>query len=529
MRQFPLAVAPCAVGVLALFLLLGCTHSHVEDVEESDAWAVTAWGEKFEVFAEADPLIVGTTVKSHTHVTILGDFSPMREGTVSIILRGEGRDSVFTEQEPIRDGIYSIPVTPDTEGEFELFYRVEAPSGIEEIAGGRVLVTGSEGEGGGVIQLAESASRAESAVGDDAPISFLKEQQWRTSFSTEWVGESALSKAIRGPGRIRPAAGGEVLLTAPVDGIAGRENWPYAGLDIGRGRHVFEIAPRIGVSKSLAELAASTVAFESELGVALQRQSRLEGLLETGAASQAEVDRAQSRAAVLQAQTDAARRDLATARANRQGEGAASERVTIAAPFAGRIAEVMVTPGQTVEAGMPMARLVKVAPVWLEVSLTPREAGRLPEQPAGIVLSGPDSEGPGSGATRFARDRTRLVSIAPGVNPRTGTILALFELDTSVDELRLGVVGEVEILLDEEMRGVVVPTTALVDDSGLTVVYVQLDGEGFARVEVDVLSRHSGRALVESLPLGSRVVTVGGSAIRRATLVATDPGEGHLH
>lgn len=528
MRRFRLTCIPLTVGLL-LLPLLGCSHSHDEDeAEHSDTWAVTAWGEAFEIFAETDPLIVGTTVKSHTHVTILEDFSPMREGTVSIILRADGRDAVFTEHEPIRDGIYSIPMTPDREGEFELLYRVEAPSGIEEIPGGRVAVTDPEGEGGGVVELPESAAVAASVV-DDAPISFLKEQQWRTAFATEWVSESALRETIHAPGKIRPVAGGEVLLTAPVDGIVGRDSWPYAGLDVGRGRSVFEIAPRIGISKSLAELAAATAALESELEVARQRRLRLDGLLETGAASQAEVDRARSREAILEAQTEAARLDLETARANRQGEGAASERVTIAAPFAGRIAEVLVTPGQTVEAGMPMARLVKPAPVWLEVSVTPREARRLPEQPAGVVVSGPDSEGSESGEIGFFEDRARLISVSPAVNPRTGTIQALFELDSSVDELRLGVVGEAQILLEEEIRGVVVPTTALVDDSGVTIAYVQLDGEGFGRVEVDVLSRHSGRALVEGLPLGGRVVVEGGAAIRRATLVSTDAGDGHIH
>jgi RND family efflux transporter MFP subunit len=527
MKRFRLTCTPLVVGLLVL-PLLGCSHSHDEEAEHSDAWAVTTWGELFEIFAEADPLIVGTTVKSHTHVTILEDFSPMREGTVSIILRGGGRDSVFTELEPIRDGIYSIAVTPDREGEFELLYRVEAPGGVEEIAGGRVAVTGPEGEGGGVVELAESAALAASAV-DDAPISFLKEQQWRTAFATEWVGESALRETIRAPGKIRPVAGGEVLLTAPVDGIVGRDNWPYAGREVSRGMSVFEITPRIGASKSLAELAAATAALKSELEVAQQRRLRLDGLLETGAASQAEVDRARSREAVLEAQTEAARRDLETARANRQGEGAASERVTLAAPFDGRIAEVLVTRGQTVEAGMAMARLVKSAPVWLEVSLTPREAGRLPERPAGVVVSGPDSEGSDSGEIRFSSDRARLVSVAPAVNPRTGTIQALFELDSSVDELRLGVVVDAQILLDEEMRGVVVPATALVDDSGITIVYVQLDGEGFGRTEVDIVARHSGRALIEGLPPNARVVTDGGSAIRRATLVATDAGEGHIH
>jgi cobalt-zinc-cadmium efflux system membrane fusion protein len=519
----------CLAGVVLVVVLFGCLNLPEAAVEESEAWAVTAWGEEFEIFAETGGLVVGRTVKSHTHVTILEDFSPMREGKVSIVLAAGGREEVFTGEAPIRDGIYSIAVTPVSEGEFELSYRIVSPQGTEEIPGGRVQVTGLEGDGGGVVELTNSARRARLVAGAEAPISFLKEQQWRTEFSTAWVAESSLSEAVRAPGKIRPVAGGEILLTAPVDGIVGREDWPFAGLDVDRERHVFEISPRIGVSKSLAELAASTAALEAELEVARQRHSRLGGLLELGAVSQAEVDLAHSHEVVLVARADASRRDLETARANRQGDGAASEQVSIRAPFTGRVAEVLVTPGQTVEAGMPMARLVKAEPVWLEVSLTPRDAGRLSSQPVGLVVSGPGTGGADSGEMRFEGNRMRLVSIAPTINPRTGTVKALFQLDASVDELRLGSVADVEILLDGERLGVVVPVTALVDDSGVSIVYAQLDGESFARFEVDVLARRSGKALIEGLPLGSRLVAVGGSAVRRSTLVATEAGEGHIH
>ena len=73
------------------------------------------------------------------------------------------------------------------------------------------------------------------------------------------------------------------------------------------------------------------------------------------------------------------------------------------------------------------------------------------------------------------------------------------------------------------------PDSALVDDGGVTVVYLQREGESFVRAEVTVVARQSGMALLEGLSDGSRVVERGGNAIRRATLVNQDVGERHAH
>ena len=86
-----------------------------------------------------------------------------------------------------------------------------------------------------------------------------------------------------------------------------------------------------------------------------------------------------------------------------------------------------------------------------------------------------------------------------------------------------------EILLGGERTGIVVPESALVDDGGVMVVYLQIDGESFARAEVEVVSRQSGMALVEGLEPGARLVVRGGNAIRRATLVSQGGGADHIH
>ena len=123
----------------------------------------------------------------------------------------------------------------------------------------------------------------------------------------------------------------------------------------------------------------------------------------------------------------------------------------------------------------------------------------------------------------------RTVSVSPAVDPQTGTVTALFEVAAEAGTLPIGTPVEAEILLAGERAGIVVPETTLVDDGGVPVVYLQSGGESFVRAEVKVLARQSGMALVEGLELGSRIVERGGNAIRRATLVSQDVGEGHVH
>jgi RND family efflux transporter MFP subunit len=502
-----------ALGSAALGLVLGCQPSEVVDdhEHEDDAWVVTAWGEQYEIFAEADGLVAGVPVKSHTHVTVLSDFSPMREGGVSIVLRDGGPELVFTEEAPIRDGIYSIEIAVGRAGTFDLAYRVESPAGVEEIAGGRIEVAAAGGEPGGLLE--------EEIMAVGAPISFLKEQQWKTTFATEWVEVSALGETLRVPGRVRPVAGGEVLITAPVDGILTGSRWPHIGLAVDGGERLFRLTPRTGAARSLAELSAEVAAQEAELVAAELRTTRMTELVETGAASQAELERARSASEALSARVTATRQDLTTAQAARSGELSDETALAVRAPFAGRIGEVMLTPGEAVTAGQAVVRLVKSEPVWVELALAADEVQWLPEQPAGLTIDG----------RSFGADQVRLVSVAPGVNAESGTVLALLEVATSVDELRLGLTTNVEVLRDSEITGVVVPASAVVDDGGVSVVYLQIDGESFARTEVNIVARQGDRVMVEGLALGARLATVGGDAIRRATLVATDAGEGHIH
>ena len=504
-------------------------HAHEADAghnhgDEDESWAVTVWGDRFEIFAEAAPLTVGQISRSHTHVTDLTDFSPVQTGRVVAVLKAPGgREAAFTQEEARRGGIFDVEITPAEAGAYDLAFRVETAAGSEEIPAGRVRVAPADAEPGGLLD-------APMPAGDgDETVPFPKEQQWRTAFATSWVNAGELADSVRGFGEVRPVAGGEIVLTAPVDAVVmpsgpGAPPWPYPGLAVARGRGVFRLASQIHDDHSLSELEADVRVRESELALVEANRKRFQQLYEAGVVSSQQTEEATAEVTEHQALLQAARDDLASARAARGGAGDA-ETVTLEAPWSGRVAAVEITPGQAVEAGAALARLVKTDPLWVEVALRPADAARFSDDPAGLHLSLAGLDRP----IAFDGGDVKLVSRFPEIDRETGTVKVLLEVPGERDALRLGSAVEAEILLPAAREGIVVPSSAVVDDGGVSVVYVQIDGESFVRREVGVLAEQGDRMLVSGLEVGQRLVTRGGAAIRRAVLMSGAEAHGHQH
>jgi RND family efflux transporter MFP subunit len=506
-----LSLATCTV-------LGGCSPDAPTSAGQSAAggsWSVTAWADLHEVFPEVDALIAGEPAQAHTHVTLLDGFTPMSEGEVEIVLESGSARQSFRATEASRPGIFNVEVRPDAAGEYDLSFLIRSSAGTEEIRGGRVRV-GTRETPGGLTRA--PAPRGASAGGE--PLPFLKEEQWRSDFATAWVREGSLPQAVEGVVRVRPPAGGDATITAPVDAVLLPDPWPYPGRRVGRGAELFRLVPRVAAGQSLATLEAERNALETELATAEGRLARLRDLYEIEATSRRELEEAEQRVSRVGGRFAAAERDLEAARSAREGGNTGA--TTVSAPFAGEISALHASPGEIVAAGAPLARLVRTDSVWLEVSLPPAAARQLGEGVGGVVIDFPE------GSSARIEEGVRLISIAPEVNARTGTVAALLEVPPS-PELILGTTASAQVLLSSNAEGVVVPATSLIDDGGVTVVYLQLSGERFARQPVRVASRQGGRAIVEGLIAGQRLVTRGGEAIRRSSLMSSGEAHGHVH
>jgi RND family efflux transporter MFP subunit len=514
---------PFALSLLALAVVsASCRRADAPhaDGDEPEPWAVTTWGRLYEIFPETAPLVAGVVSTAHTHVTVLSDFSPLREGKVEIILRGSGEQRFSGTFK--RDGIFDVPIQPKAAGEFELAFRIESAHGSEEIPGGRVRVGGEKDPGGLVAGPPPPHGAADGGAAADA-VSFLKEQQWKTPFATAWTAESDVRRTLAGPARVRAVAGGERVLTAPVAAVLSPQPWPHRGQALPGGAAVFRFLPSVDSSRSLAQLDSEKDALEAEARAARAREERLARLIAEGAASRAEVDRARADREAVDARLAAARRDLESAGAARSGRPTGALQ-SLDAPFEGVVAEVSVSPGQAVEAGTSLGRFVKTRPVWIEVALRPEDAA-LARTLESVFLRRPGAAEP----IAIPASGARVVSRAPEVDPQTGTLAVVVEVSQGVDELPIGSSVQAELLVPGTGRAVVVPESALVDDGGVTVAYVQLEGESFARRVVRVVGRQGDDAAVAGLGVGERVVTRGAAEIRRASLLSTGAPEGHVH
>ena len=533
---------------LALLLLLACTaappdesHDHGGDNGHShgdgETWSVTVLGERFEVFPEIDVLEVGHTAMAHTHVTRLADFAPLVEGTVEIVLVDGGGRQVFGADGSADPGHFAIEITPRRTGEAQLLFRIDDGAGIEEIPGGWVRV-GEAHHPEGLVRAPELPAGSDGGE----PVAFLKEQQWQGRFATAWVEEGHLARSVSGVATFRPPAGGESTVTSQVDGVvqpaAGPDasgdtgtagasagaTWPFVGRRVERDSPLFRVVPLVASERSLATLEAEVETLAVELESARARSARLRELLTLEAVSEREVGEAGVRARLLETRHRAAERDLESARSSREG-GADGAGISLKAPFSGRIAAVSTTPGATVAAGDSLARLVRTDVVWIEVALPPQDARRLMDAGLqGVVLDDPES-----GPVRIDEGLS-LVSVSPELSPRTGTVTVLLEAPGLAGTgFALGSTVDAQVLMAGEDSGIVVPASAVIDDGGVPVVFLQLSGEDFQRQTVTVLSRQGGQVLVGGLAPGQRLVTRGGDAIRRSSLMASGEAHGHVH
>ena len=509
-----------------LTALVGCTLPDRETTAAGaptvarERWSVTAWDARFEVFPEVDALVAGESATAHVHVTRLEDSTPLVTGAVEVVLAGPEDEQVFHAEGPIRPGIFEVEITPSRIGDFDLSFRIRDATTTAQIRGGRVRVGNREQPGGILI-----APAPKGGTDGGEPLSLLKEQQWRSDFGTAWVRTGSLAGSVTGLAKARPPAGKAITVTAPVDGIVQPPSgnpWPFVGLTVRRGQPLFRVSPLIANERSLPAQEVELTGLETRLEAARGRLGRLEELLVLEAASRREVEEARVRVATLSAHHAAADRDLQAARAAREG-GVSGNDLQLRAPFVAEVASVSISPGTTVQAGDEVARLVGTDGMWLEIAVPPVGARRLAaEGVRGVVLTDPEDR-----PIRL-EEGLRLVSIAPEVSPTTGTVTVLLETPPAT-KLALGTVLEAQILLAEVRPGIVVPSSALVDDGGVPVVYLQLAGERFVRQTVRVLERQGDRLLVDHLTPGQRLVTRGGHAIRRASLMANNTAHGHVH
>ena len=155
--------------------------------------------------------------------------------------------------------------------------------------------------------------------------------------------------------------------------------------------------------------------------------------------------------------------------------------------------------------------------------------GALPEAALARVddLAGAELEVPGFGAP-VALDR--LVAVGRVLDRDARTVPIIYELRDPDRRLAIGQAVSLRVFASTATEAITVPNSAIVDDAGQPVVFVQVSGESFERRAVELGNRESGLVQITGdIAPGERIVVRGAPYIRLAALSPQVPAHGHTH
>ena len=470
----------------------GSGHAHAG---EELTIAITQWTDSMELFMEHPACVAGEPCRFIIHLTILDGFQPVRDGQISMWFRGaRGELFQFEESTLLREGIFAPTISINDPGTYRLELSYQGPSATSTFEIGNLEV---------YPNTEDLHIHAEPE--DDSEITFLKEQQWKVPFATREATVREVKQSTWAIGEVMPAPSAYAEIVSPVDGVIGYGESPaLPGSNVNRGDELLRIYSTLEGNSWTASQVALAQAERN-----LQRARRL---YETEAISLREFEEAQNNYLVRKAGHD-----------QLQGvdrEGA----LRLVAPISGKVMEWQARPGQRLNAGDKLMSITDPSVVWLRVNVYENDFPNLGEPVGAHFASGSSRK-----SWTLEAEDMRLLSSGTSLDPVTRTIPVLLEIDNREGRLFINESVPVELISAFGSEALAVPRSAIYEDEGLEVVYVQPSGESFQKRVVKTGPANAGWvSILEGIEVGDRIVTQGGYHVKLASTSA-EIGHGHAH
>ena len=177
---------------------------------------------------------------------------------------------------------------------------------------------------------------------------------------------------------------------------------------------------------------------QTQLDLAEITFRRIQSLFEKEAATQAELDDANSKVKQTQAEYDSLKSTIS--------------HKTLIAPFTGRLGIRLIQVGQFLTPGTPVVSLQALDPIYIEFGIPQNELGKIKVgQSIEVNVDAFTSE-------IFTGN---ITAIEPQIDIATRNIRIQATLKNSEEKLRPGMFGSIRILLNQFIEGIVVPQTAI--------------------------------------------------------------------
>lgn len=478
-------------------------HPHAADgshLPAGPAASATIWTNKTELFVEFPVLTVGVTSQFAAHFTVLDKHQPVTDGTVSVSLVSGSKGIRHSVNEATSPGIFTPALQPKVPGVYNLIFDLTTTQYTD-----RMVIPN--------VRVYETAEEAAEAVGggtaDEAAISFLKEQSWKTDFQTVPVSKKEIYQTISTSGiwKFAPADHEALVATA-----SGRVSYMLGNLTKGKEvkkGQVLMMISSTGLSDN--DLTAHVKKAKANLDQATSSYERKKKLYESRIVPKAELEVAQQKYEVAKANHESLS----------AGYSAGGRQIIV--PFDGYLTSVSAVNGGFVEQGAPLAKIASHQSSLLEAQVHPSYAAELRTiqnvwyQPAPGIWSS------------IATGGGQVLSVGREVE-LDQPLLSVFAEVLEEVEMPEGSFTEVQLAVGEPIERIVVPAAALLEDYGKYSVFVQLSGEGFERRNVTLGRRNGMEVEVTSgLKLGEVIVVKGAYQVKMAAMAGEAPAHGHAH
>lgn len=475
------------------------THDH--DHDEVKLFIIS-YNDSFEVFAEADPFVQGKTSEILAHFTHLENFKPLNEVAVTVNLITGNSGIRHTLDAPQKPGIYRFRLQPQTTGLARIQFDLDYKGKSYRLDGGSFRVYANEHD---AVHAAEDLIQEHPAA-----ISFTKEQSWLVSFATAPVESKSIGAVIKTVGEVLPARGDEITLSAQTRGIIRFvNNSLYEGVELQRGEVLINIS-----GEGLAE--GNTTQRYREARNNFERAKadyeRLGKLAEANIVSQREL---------LQAENEF---ENAKATYENLSENFSEIGQSIKSPVDGYLSQLFVQQGQYVDAGQPIATVVRNRDIVIRAEVQQRYS-QLLEELATVNITSRDGK-----IYTLEQLNGKILSWAKNTNMHSHLLPVYIEI-SNLPGWHTGTLLDVFLKTSDTKTSLVVPHTSLIEEQGNYFVFVQLHPESFEKREV-FIGKTDGifTEILNGLNENERIVSRGARMVKMAAVSGNiDPHSGHVH
>jgi cobalt-zinc-cadmium efflux system membrane fusion protein len=465
----------------------------------------TLWQDNIEMFGEWPPFVAGQSSEAVLHFTSLVTFQPATQVPLMIEWLSGGRVIKSQVQESVtRTGIFVVDIMPPDPGTYELSMSLATSE-----MSGTVRLQNVQVYSGHAPDMQEEES-------SEPEISFLKEQQWVLGTKTGVVERRDLHDNLRSPGELKPAGSKSSEVFAPFAGVLQPDHNFGAvrhGQTVRKGQALAMIAPSPNSENSWIRLIG-------EYRLAKAEQERVQRLYDQQAVPVKRYEEATQQLALKKAQ-------LSSALGDSELEDIDSEtpHFTLRSPRNGVIVQHDAAYGALVQAGDRLFSVIDPDLVWLEVNVPAADIRDLSEvKRAYFRVGGADHV--------YSTDDFGANVIASGsvLDPETRRIPITFELKNPDGLLKVGEFVQVEVQTSNARNVLAVPKSAVLEDGGAAVAYVQKGGESWVRRVVTTGTIDGPWVeIVSGLNEGERIATEGAYKIKLASGSVGEVGHGHAH